>query len=96
VLPDGSIVLMAGYDGSNSSGLHDVWRSTDQGATWIQLTDAAEWSRRTNHTAAALSSGTLVLMGGRTSLSGGYSNEVWRLETDISGTRFIYLPLVVK
>jgi hypothetical protein len=44
-LPDGSIVLMGGY---NTSGIlvNDVWRSTDNGATWTQMTASAGWSAR--------------------------------------------------
>jgi len=34
LMPDGSIILMGGYDGS--SWLNDVWRSTDNGVTWTE------------------------------------------------------------
>jgi hypothetical protein len=41
-LPDGSIVLMGGsYLDLKHLYLNDVWRSTDQGATWTQMTAAA-------------------------------------------------------
>jgi N-acetylneuraminic acid mutarotase len=76
-LPDGSIVLMGGYDGSNR--LHDIWRSTDRGVTWTQ-TAAAEWAARENPTSVALPDGSIVLMGGW-EVSIGYLNDVWRLET---------------
>jgi hypothetical protein len=47
-LPNGSIVLMGGDTGSFILGkLNDVWRSTDQGATWTQMTAAAGWQRET-------------------------------------------------
>jgi type II secretory pathway component GspD/PulD (secretin) len=63
---------MGGYDGSNR--LNDVWRSIDQGATWTQMTAAAEWTARSTHTSVALPDGSLVLMGG----SGSWKNDVWR------------------
>ena len=44
VMPDGSIVLMGGYD--NGSYKNDVWRSTDNGATWTQVNASAGWSAR--------------------------------------------------
>ena len=71
-LPDGSIVLMGGYGGSPSACLRDVWRSTDQGATWTQMTASAEWSERSGHSSVALPDGSIVLMGG------GVLNDVWR------------------
>ncbi|MBN2147341.1 MAG: hypothetical protein JW726_08130 [Anaerolineales bacterium] len=74
-LPDGSIVLMGGY---NTSGGYrsDVWRSTDNGASWTQMTAAAEWSARTSHSSVALTDGSIVLMGGNN--SSGRLNDVWR------------------
>lgn len=75
VLPDGSIVLMGGQTGGNTF-RSDVWRSIDQGATWEQMTPAAQWSARRGHTSVALPDGSIVLMGG---WDGGsmYFNDVW-------------------
>jgi hypothetical protein len=92
VLADGSIVLMGGR-GSTSSYSDNVWRSTDQGATWTQLTDSAEWWARYAHTSVVLPDSSIVLMGG-SNLSN--LHDVWRLETNISSTHTIYLPLVVR
>ena len=76
-LPDGSIILMGGY-GYDFTYLNDVWRSTDQGATWTQMTAAADWPRRNNHTSVALPDGSIVLMGGWDGSN--YLNDVWRSE----------------
>ena len=65
VLPDGSIVLMGGGDGGGYK--NDVWRSTDQGATWAQMTSNADWTGRTEHTSVALPDDSIVLMGGESS-----------------------------
>jgi type II secretory pathway component GspD/PulD (secretin) len=46
-LPDGSIVLMGGFDGESAM-LNDVWRSTDNGVTWTQQIPSAPWSGREN------------------------------------------------
>jgi N-acetylneuraminic acid mutarotase len=82
VLPDDSIVLMGGWDGSNY--LNDVWRSTDQGATWTQMTAAAEWGARGDHSSVALPDGGIVLMGGvRDDIS--RLSDVWR-STDQGAT----------
>ncbi len=80
-LPDGSIVLMGGYDGSSRE--DDVWRSTDQGATWVEMTDDAPWAARNAHTSVALPDGSIVLMAGYTGSS--YRNDVWR-STDLGAT----------
>ncbi|WP_370575556.1 PKD domain-containing protein, partial [Methanomethylovorans sp.] len=77
VLPDGSIVLMGGDDES-SGYLNDVWRSTDNGATWTQVNSSAEWSARSSHSSVVLPDGSIVLMGGD---EGIYKNDVWRLTT---------------
>ena len=41
-----------------------MWRSTDQGVTWTQMTASAEWSGRNAHTSVVLPDGSIVLMGG--------------------------------
>ncbi len=79
-LPDGSIVLMGGYDYNRRN---DVWRSTDQGATWTQMTASAEWSGRNAHASVVLPDGSIVLMGGYSGVIG--LNDVWR-STDQGAT----------
>ncbi len=74
VLPDGSIVLMGGisYFGGYTN---DVWRSTDNGSTWIEMTSNAEWLPRQGHSSVALTDGSIILMGGR---DGDWTNDTWR------------------
>jgi PKD repeat protein len=79
VLPDGSIVLMGGYDGVLKN---DVWRSTDQGATWTRMTANATWSARQAPASVVLLDGSIVLMGG---YDGAWKNDVWR-STDKGAT----------
>ena len=79
VMPDGSIVLMGGYDGSNK---RDVWRSTDNGETWTRMTSSAGWSARQYHTSVVMPDGSIVLMGGN---DGSRKNDVWR-STDNGAT----------
>ncbi|MCX5844579.1 MAG: PKD domain-containing protein, partial [Deltaproteobacteria bacterium] len=78
-MADGSIVLMGGLD-DQSSYKNDVWRSTDNGATWTQQTASAGWSPRYDHSSVAMPDGSIVLMGGfdNNGLSG-LTNDVWRL-----------------
>jgi beta propeller repeat protein/parallel beta-helix repeat protein len=80
-LPDGSIVLMGGDDGSTK--LHDVWRSTNNGVTWTQVNASAGWSGRYGQSSVAMPDGSIVLMGGYT--GGTYLNDVWR-STDNGAT----------
>ena len=61
-MPDGSIVLMGGYDESTQK--NDVWRSTDNGSTWTQQTAGAGWSVRGYHSSVSMPDGSIVLMGG--------------------------------
>ena len=64
-MPDNSLVLMGG------SNLDDVWRSTDDGATWTQLTQAAAWSARWEHTSVVTRDGSILLAGGNS------LNDIW-------------------
>ncbi|MGA2121518.1 MAG: DUF3821 domain-containing protein, partial [Methanoregula sp.] len=75
-MPDGSIVLMGGQ-GYGGILTNDTWRSTDNGATWKQLTASAGWSQRDDQTSVAMPDGSIVLMGGQG--YGGTTNDVWRL-----------------
>jgi uncharacterized delta-60 repeat protein len=74
-MPDGSIVLMGGNDNSGIN-KNDTWRSTDNGATWTQMTTSAGWSGRNGHTSVTMPDGSIVLMGG--SANEGFKNDVWR------------------
>ena len=64
VMPDGSIVLMGGFDGTSE--FNDVWRSTDNGATWTQVNASAGWTGRDGHSSVVMPDGSIVLMGGNT------------------------------
>ncbi|WP_250987662.1 Kelch repeat-containing protein [Methanoculleus oceani] len=83
-MPDGSILLMGGH---GDTYLHDVWRSTDGGATWTLATGNAGWSARTGHTSVVLPDGSIVLMGGH---HGPSLNDTWR-STD-GGVHWDLLP----
>ncbi|KAF5082580.1 Galactose oxidase, central domain [anaerobic digester metagenome] len=78
-LPDGSIVLMGGWD--SRGWLNDTWQSTDGGATWTNQTATpgadAGWSARLGHSSVALPDGSIVVMGGMDD-SVGFRNDVWR------------------
>jgi formylglycine-generating enzyme required for sulfatase activity/photosystem II stability/assembly factor-like uncharacterized protein len=76
VLPDGSIVLMGG-DAGNATRFNDVWRSIDQGETWVQMTEAAPWTPRSGHTSAVLPDGSIVIMCGVPDISI-LLKDVWR------------------
>ena len=73
-MPDGSIVLMGGQD---ITGLkNDVWRSTDNGASWTLQTAGAEWSARRMTSSMTMPDGSIVLVGGQDIT--GLKNDVWR------------------
>ena len=76
VMPDGSIVLMGGYD-IPSGERNDVWRSTDKGATWTQVTASAGWTPRQFPSSVAMPDGSIVLTSGGDDI-GGVKNDVWR------------------
>jgi len=79
-MPDSSIVLTGGqdFDGYDSGGKNDTWRSMDYGATWTQVNANAGWTVRDSHSSVVMPDGSIVLMGGNDG-SGGYKNDTWRL-----------------
>lgn len=77
VLTDGSILVLGGKQwDAGYLGLNDVWRSTDQGATWTLMTNDAGWEDRFDLTAVALYDGSVVVMGGDD--DDNMFNDVWR------------------
>jgi len=82
VMPDGSIVLMGGYDLSGDNLKNDTWRSTDNGATWTQMNASAGWTARRAHSSVAMPDGSIVLTGGQDCFCGydlsGDKNDTWR------------------
>ena len=82
-MPDGSIVILGG-SGVSTMLANDVWRSTDKGSTWTQMTAAAEWSEREFLSSVSLLDGSIVMMGG-SDIYGTMMNDVWR-STDKGAT----------
>ncbi len=82
-LSDDSILIMGGKTGF-SSYVNDVWRSTDMGVTWTQMTDSAGWSRRSEFGCTALSDDSILVLGGLIDGSV-YSKYVYR-STDMGAT----------
>ncbi len=62
-MPDGSIVVMGGWN-VDLSFPNDVWISKDSGRTWTRQIASAPWSGRSDFTSVVISDGSLVLMGG--------------------------------
>jgi uncharacterized repeat protein (TIGR02543 family) len=85
VLPNGDVLVMGGDDGSDC--LNDIWRSTDGGATWTELTEHAGWTPRWMHTSVVLPDGSVLVMGGGDDSTN--FSDVWR-STD-GGTTWIEL-----
>jgi PKD repeat protein len=93
-MPDGSIVLMGGsYNltgGNVSDGMtNDTWRSTNSGITWTRMNASSGWTARTAHSSVVMPDGSIVLMGGAHSFTGGpdvdgRKSDVWR-STDNGG-----------
>ena len=81
VMPDGSIVLMGGRI-SEWGYINDVWRSTDNGATWTKMIANAGWLPREEFASVVIPDGSIMLMGGWT---GSSKNDVWR-STDNGAT----------
>lgn len=77
-MPDGSIVSMGGLDLEGPR--NDVWRSPDNGKTWVQQTPSAEWTPRNGHSSVLMPDGSIVIMGGISKVDGQWvsRNDTWR------------------
>jgi PKD repeat protein len=78
-MQDGSILLAEGLavtGGQTIPYFNDVWRSTDNGATWTQLTANAPWMARAWHSIVGMPDGSALLIGG--AVDGHYKTDVWR------------------
>ena len=71
--PDGSFVLMGGYDGSFRN---DTWLSTDKGVTWNLKNASSGWSARYLMSSVTMQDGSIILMSGFDGSP--YANDVWR------------------
>ena len=71
-LPDGSLVLMGGFDNDYRN---DVWRSEDKGASWTLVNASPGWAPRRMPAAAAMPDGSIVLTGGYDDTS--RMSDVW-------------------
>jgi hypothetical protein len=83
-LSDGSIVVSGGTLAGGYTQFNDVWRSTDKGVTWTEMTPHAKWAARYGHRMAAMPDGSVIITGGYT-FGNGYWNDVWR-STDKGAT----------
>lgn len=75
-LPDGSLIVAGGYNGSSSVTNNQTWRSTDKGVTWTLKNASGGWSSRTSHQIIGMKDGSIVLMGGSSAV--GVQNDTWR------------------
>jgi hypothetical protein len=71
---------MGGNDGDYLGAYYnDVWKSTDDGATWSQIMSNAEWSPRKDQTCIVMPDGIIVLIGGNINGAEGiHHNDIWR------------------
>ncbi|MDD5187099.1 MAG: NosD domain-containing protein, partial [Methanoregula sp.] len=74
-IPDSSIVVLGGKDGTYSL-RNDVWRSTDNGATWTQVNASARWTARYGHCSVVTPGSGVMVIGGQDAST--YKNDVWR------------------
>lgn len=70
VMPDDSIVVCGGYNGT--ADFNDCHRSPDSGVTWVATTAAATWDARRRHGMAAI--GTKIVVAGGYAASSSFTD----------------------
>jgi Galactose oxidase, central domain len=85
VMQDESIVLISGSGPTIPlNRLHDTWKSSDEGKTWVQVNSTTPWVARDHKGAVLMPDNSIVIAGGNT----GHpitSNDTWR-STDEGNT----------
>jgi photosystem II stability/assembly factor-like uncharacterized protein len=83
-MPDNSIIILGSDESTGNPDpkhatifYNDVWRSTDLGLTWKELTADAGWSPRYGQSSVVLPDGSIVMMGGEDDKFG-ERNDTWR------------------
>jgi hypothetical protein len=84
VIPDGSIIVSGGTLAGGYSQFNDVWRSTDKGITWTEMTPHAQWAARYGHRMVTIPDGSIIITGGFTFGHASW-NDVWQ-STDKGAT----------
>jgi hypothetical protein len=72
-LSDNSILLFGGQNLVDYSYMRDVWRSTDDGATWLCQTSTTEWEGRAGCAGVEGSGNIVFMVGGQPG-----SAEIWK------------------
>ena len=67
----------------NTGPSQDIWRSTDPGSTWSQVTNVANFGRIASHTSVVVGNRIYVIGGEQVS---GFVNSVWRSAATVDGT----------
>lgn len=88
------IYIIGGY-GDAGSYLNDVWKSSDDGETWVEVVRNASFSPRYGHKAVVLEN-SIYIIGGFNGRSSHY-NEVWKSD-DLgqTWTELRYIPFKTR
>ena len=76
---------------------NDVWRSTDDGATWTEINRSAGWSARGHFNSVVMPDGSIGLIGGMSSGGTSVLYDVWRFApagSSIHNPYIVILPQV--
>eukprot|EP00931_Biecheleriopsis_adriatica_P082605 TRINITY_DN56069_c0_g1_i1.p1 TRINITY_DN56069_c0_g1~~TRINITY_DN56069_c0_g1_i1.p1 ORF type:complete len:342 (+),score=70.00 TRINITY_DN56069_c0_g1_i1:168-1193(+) len=85
ISPEDTIYMLGGFYADKESGhvqcFNDVWKSSDEGATWHLVVQDAPWKGRYQHTAEISKSGDIFIIGGL-SVELERLPDVWRSADD--------------
>jgi len=75
LMPDDSVVILGGKTGTTTKA-NDVWRSTTNGISWVQVNASAGWLGKLAHAGVLTNNGSILVMGG-TETTASFVNNIW-------------------
>nr|MCH9665040.1 glycoside hydrolase [Gammaproteobacteria bacterium] len=90
VLTNNDILVIGGDNGGGL--LNDIWRSSDGGANWSQITNSAPWAARSAFQSVVLTNNDILVMGGIRGANNNLFvlNDIWR--SSDGGTNWSQIP----
>jgi PKD repeat protein len=93
-LSDNTIILLSGYTSQTPNRTNDIWKSTDEGATWTNITNSPPWVIRDEPFLVRFSNDNIILTNGNNE-NIKFCNDTWSsMDKALSWANVVIKPIV--